>query len=336
MNGVRGAAIGAAILVAALVAIPSSEPPAGVSESEGRIGSIYLQFNRASSAIVAPIYRELLRGVQGKVYVGCPERADWEAFCREIGGPLDRFQPVLTGRPTSAWAKDRFIPVRVGRELRLLVPERPPATPGGKADWLVAWDLSRATGAVVRTLPLDFDGGDIWMTRELSFAGRALVEKNAPLNEAQIGAMLERELGTRVVFVEGAPHHLGMFLTPLDGRTVMVADPDWGKRLSSDGDWSHEWLPRLRALPDQLMKLGLRVVPVPFVPLSEERVYITYNNVLIDGKTVYLPEYEIPALDDAARAAWSAEGFEVRPIPARRLFPQRGVVHCLVNVLSRT
>jgi agmatine/peptidylarginine deiminase len=77
-------------------------------------------------------------------------------------------------------------------------------------------------------------------------------------------------------------------------------------------------------------------VAVPFLPTGEERAYVTYNNVVIDGKTVFMPVYDMPELDEAAEAVWRSEGFEVRRVPAADLLPCRGAVHCLVNVLERS
>jgi hypothetical protein len=328
----RGVAAGALLLLAGLLAMHAGEeaPAKGVSESDGRAGSVYIHFTRGSSAILGPVYRDLVRELRGPVYVACPEAEDWKSFEAAVGSD-ERFRPILTHRPTSSWAKDRFIPVRADGRLRLLVPERPPATPMGHADWLVAWDLARATGASVRTLPIDFDGGDVWMTDEIAFAGRLLIEKNPEFSETQIRRLLEAELGLRVVFVDGAPHHVGMFLTPIGGSTVMVADPD----LVPQGDRSAPWLANLRELPARLESEGFKVIRVPFAATDQERVYITYNNVLLDGSTVFMPVYDRPEMDRAARTIWESRGFTVRPIHASELYVHRGVVHCLVSVLSR-
>jgi hypothetical protein len=323
----RGGAAGAALLAAILILSRSDEPTCPVSESEGRIDSIYLQFTRRTSAITAPIYRELLRSIEGRVYVGCPAAEDWEEFRRLVGSG-ERFRPIFTGRKTSAWAKDRFVPVRVGRVLHLLVPDRPPAAAAGDPDWRVAWDVARAIGGVVRPLPIDFDGGDIWMTRDLAFAGRELLPRNPTWTEEKLRALLARELGVPVLFVEGAPHHLGMFMTPLDSKTVVVADP--GPPTAGEPSW----LGRLRTLPSALREAGIRTIAIPFEPTRDDLVYVTYNNVVIDGRAVFMPVYGRPT-DGAARAVWESEGYSVHPIPAHRIYVHRGVLHCMVNVLSR-
>jgi hypothetical protein len=68
--------------------------------------------------------------------------------------------------------------------------------------------------------------------------------------------------------------------------------------------------------------------------------FVTYNNALLerraDGRRhVYLPQFGLPALDAAGRAAWTALGAVVHPIDVSRIYPHHGAVRCLVNVLSR-
>lgn len=311
----RGAVIGGAVLGILLLAAPAQPAPRGVSESEGRIGRVCVHWTGAAASILAPVYRDLFRNFSGTLYVVCPSAENFESF-RALTGLTA--EPIITGRPTGAWARDRFIAVRAGDRLRLLVPEYPPATPGGTADWLVAWDVARATGAEVRTLPLQFDGGDVWVTRDAAFVNAGLGERAR--------AIFEAELGVKVVLVDGAPHHVGMFMTPLSARVVMLACPG--------ADSPQPWARKLRALRDQLERQGIRVVPLPFVPI-DDRVYVTYNNVLIDGNVVYMPTYDRPELDDEAARIWASEGFEVRRIRAVDLMSHRGTVHCLVNVIER-
>jgi len=67
---------------------------------------------------------------------------------------------------------------------------------------------------------------------------------------------------------------------------------------------------------------------------------LTYNNVLLemtDGRrTVYVPQYDWPDLDEAARTAWAKLGFEVRPIRGFAVSAMcGGSLRCCVKVLSR-
>ena len=67
---------------------------------------------------------------------------------------------------------------------------------------------------------------------------------------------------------------------------------------------------------------------------------LTYNNVIIEadaaGRRVYLPRYGWPAIDDAARDAWTALGFAVRPIDGLTISAMYGgALRCAVKVLAR-
>jgi hypothetical protein len=67
---------------------------------------------------------------------------------------------------------------------------------------------------------------------------------------------------------------------------------------------------------------------------------LTYNNVILeadkDGQRVYLPRYGWPAMDDAAREAWAALGFAVRPIDGLTISAMYGgALRCAVKVLAR-
>jgi len=58
---------------------------------------------------------------------------------------------------------------------------------------------------------------------------------------------------------------------------------------------------------------------------------------MTDGRrTVYVPQYDWPDLDEAARTAWAKLGFEVRPIRGFAVSAMcGGSLRCCVKVLSR-
>ena len=67
---------------------------------------------------------------------------------------------------------------------------------------------------------------------------------------------------------------------------------------------------------------------------------MTYNNVLIeearDGKTVYLPRYGWPAMDEAASRVWEEQGFAPRAIEGLTISAMYGgALRCSVKVLER-
>jgi hypothetical protein len=75
------------------------------------------------------------------------------------------------------------------------------------------------------------------------------------------------------------------------------------------------------------------------VPFHDPKTFITYTNGVFetrDGvRIVYMPWYDWPALDEAARATYASLGYRVHPVPVRALYPLRGTIGCLINVLAR-
>jgi len=103
-----------------------------------------------------------------------------------------------------------------------------------------------------------------------------------------------------------------------------------------------------------LERYGYRVERVPLLfggpeaepkPGDTERMraaypMLTYNNVIVEtdeaGRLVYIPRYGWPAMDDAARDAWTALGFAVRPIDGLTISAMYGgALRCSVKVLAR-
>jgi hypothetical protein len=117
---------------------------------------------------------------------------------------------------------------------------------------------------------------------------------------------------------------------------------------------SREVAPLLDAVALSLARHGYRVDRVPLLfggpeadPTTSDNgrmraayPMLTYNNVIIetDGteRRVYLPRYGWPAMDDAARDAWTALGFAVRPIDGLTISAMYGgALRCAVKVLAR-
>jgi hypothetical protein len=118
---------------------------------------------------------------------------------------------------------------------------------------------------------------------------------------------------------------------------------------------SREVAPLLDGVAASLERHGYRVERVPLLfggPEAEPRAddsermraaypMLTYNNVIVEtdaaGRRVYLPRYGWPAMDDAARQAWAALGFEARPIDGLTISAMYGgALRCAVKVLART
>jgi len=152
-----------------------------------------------------------------------------------------------------------------------------------------------------------------WATGGLVFVHRSVLTKNGGLPAEKVLGVLERELGAKAVVIDGPPHHVGMFATPLHDGRVLAGPPDVSRALR-DG--------------------GFETAELPWATTPRDRAYITYNNVVVSGRRVFMPAFGLDS-DAAAAAIWRAQGFEVIPIPCAPLYLSGGTIHCLVNVLAR-
>jgi len=104
-------------------------------------------------------------------------------------------------------------------------------------------------------------------------------------------------------------------------------------------DFTPPTLARFERAAAELAAAGYRVQRIPNVPF-DDKTYISYTNAVFDvrdgARVVYLPVYDLPALDDAAKRIYERLGWQVRPVRVRKVYPQHGTIGCLVNVLRRT
>jgi len=178
-----------------------------------------------------------------------------------------------------------------------------------------------------------------------SAAGAAIAERALKADPASVAAFEkwceEHFFGNRAIHeLNGAD---GPLTAPrVAGRTAeMIAK-------------SREVAPLLDGVAAALARYGYRVERVPLLfggPEAEpeaddtERMraaypMLTYNNVMVEadaaGRRVYLPRYGWPAMDDAAREAWTALGFTVRPIDGLTISSMYGgALRCSLKVLAR-
>ena len=109
---------------------------------------------------------------------------------------------------------------------------------------------------------------------------------------------------------------------------------------------------QLDAMARQFTDAGYQVIRIPaLVPdLTPKRnesgkempnyPFITYNNVLVENRhgtpTVYLPQYDFPALDSAGVERWAESGFQVTTIPGFTTSAMYGgALRCCTKVLLR-
>lgn len=332
---------------------PSAPRGTILSETSGAMTRIVIQFSSmAPEELLSPFHDFLTQIAEDvSVDVACRDQAEFLQFNARLsqwGVPHpERFRCVEVGLPITIWSKDRFVVVDGADGKTLLIPESPhEGDMLRQNDYQVASKLAAAAGWKVRRLPLMFDGGDVYATAGILFANHAMVEKNVPARfgtQEELKKFLEREMGKKVViFREGTPtHHIGMFITPLSDTTIVAGDPALATGLIDfpDADFSEGTVKKFHEAIAQLEELGFTVIRTPLIPTKKEKVYVTYNNSIIEErgskKIVYLPAYGIGTLDSLAAGVWKQAGFEVRPIRVKSVHHLGGTIHCMVNVLDR-
>lgn len=352
---------------ASLVLSPTPATAQLMTATDGALSELAIQFHRMSADRFLPVYEQLLKELSPDVAIRVVvSDAEDEAIFRAA---LDEWfadgpQPVVTfshtGRPITSWMRDRLavLPTTQGKT-RLLAPAMPMTGPEVRAhDWTVPWTLGEQLGpdVALRRSQYRFDGGDLIADERFTYVASPLFARNPDLPKATLTAMLTRDLGRPVLALTDTPdHHLGMFLTPLGNGTVVVADPNLARQLLADsdidaasiqvggapaGEPSAQLLRQFDNVIEQLEGLGLDVVHMPVLPTSQHYAWLSYNNVLSerrDGQLhVYLPVYDVPALDDAATAIWQEEGAIVHPIRVDGLFRLGGSVRCLTAPITRS
>jgi hypothetical protein len=330
-------------------------PPAPVmSETDGEIREIDIQYVVGADFTI-PIYREFLTqfNPRAKVYVVCPEEADFAELKEKLG--ISRMlAPIYTHHPQTPWAKDRWIALFRSDGIELLASRGEnlaDAWPTRKGDEKIAFDIASALGKGYRAKRggLFFDGGDILADGETVFVSPWLASKNIQktvADEKQLDQRLEEMFRQRIVrFPAGPEHHTGMFMVSLGHRRAMVGDPSMAKNyaqgpIPESADYSAETQAKFDAVAKTVESAGYCVTRIPVVPSTNQRAYVTYCNSIIDieaGKPmVYMPVFDgWEALNEAGKNAWETEGFEVRKVNCTTSYAKFGNIHCLVNVLRR-
>jgi hypothetical protein len=366
---------GATIL--ALTRSPERRPvPSGpiLSECDGHLHELVLQYEPAAKAIVAPVYRDYLRALDRdvSVHLVCPDRAAFEDFAAAVGPVQCHVSPILVGHPMTAWSRDRWVALTPAstRDATTLWSPRGEAGeevwPARAGDERIGRDIAAALSPSVRARRggLYFDGGDFLADSETVFVMPRVLQRNLQQtvrSRAEFLGLLSRELKRRVILLDEAPdHHAGMFMASVGGRTMLVGDPSLARELVSVEMKQHH-----RAATNEFMNLpggpdftaptqhlfdgvaaqcaaaGYRIIRIPVVPAQDGRTYLTYVNVLMDQhsgrRLVYLPFYRgVERLNAAARAAWEDLGYEIRPVDCTTAYRHFGCLHCLVNVLTRS
>jgi len=346
-------------------------PAAGplLSECDGALRRLVIQYaGEDDDDVVGPTYRAFLRQLPAgiDVHAVCPDEQAFAALRRRVGPTECRLTPVLVGHPITSWSRDRWLALRPseGEGATLLFSRAEDGAevwPARKGDQQVAGDLAAALGPAVRSRRSDlyFDGGDFAADNETAFARPSILLRNLQRTVATRAELIDSLTGAlkhSVVVLEGAPdHHVGMYLMPVGGRTVLVGDPKMAQDmlarteqeasavasyLPGGPDFTEATVASFEAVAEQCRVAGYRVVRIPIVPGSDGRTYLTYVNGILDerdGRRIaYLPAYSFAgSLNRAATEVWTELGYEVRPVECDACARHFGTLHCLVNVLQR-
>jgi hypothetical protein len=339
-----------------------------LSECDGALRRLVIQYAGGADDVVMPTYRAFLGQLPAgvEVCVVCPSEDEFRALVRGVGPTECRLTPVIVSHPITSWARDRWLALSPapGQPTTLLHPRAEDAAavwPARAGDQRIADDLAAALAPDVRARlsELYFDGGDVDADGETAFVRPNILLRNVQRTVAtrdELIAALSNLLQRRIVLLDGAPeHHVGMYLMPVGGRTVLVGDPKLAERVLAESpaetvaiasflpggaDFSEASVASFEAVADHCRSAGYRVVRIPIVPGRDGRTYLTYVNGIIDERDsrriFYMPEYTFAGrMNAAATAVWNEVGYEVRPVECDGCARCFGTLHCLVNVLRR-
>ncbi|HVS34128.1 MAG TPA: hypothetical protein VMS17_01020, partial [Gemmataceae bacterium] len=293
-----GVALGLAVALGILAFHrgPVPEAPAGplLSECDGALRRVVIQYSDAADDYLIPTYRDFLRQLPAgvDVRVVCPSTAVYESLKQRVGSTACSMTPVLVDHPITSWSRDRWLelgPKQGGPRTLLCSRAEDGAAvwPDRAGDQRIADDLAAALGPSMRVLHSDyyFDGGDFDADGETAFARPNIllrnVQRTVATKEDLIKAM-ETLFQRRVVVLEGAPdHHVGMYLMPVGNRTVLIGDPGLAQKelaksadeaaavaafLPGGPDFTAPTSARFEAVAKICEAAGYRVVRIPIVP----------------------------------------------------------------------
>jgi Porphyromonas-type peptidyl-arginine deiminase len=358
-----GAAAGvlASVLAVMLAAAFASRPVAPrlvPEDASGHLRRIAIHYVPGMDGRVMPVWRELFGALPDdvEVVVAVSRAADFDRLIARLGADgvsrLGRFRRAVVDRPLTTWSRDRMAALDGG----VLAPPRIQVASGARAgDWDAPFAIAREVyGGEPRIAELVFEGGDLAASRRFLFADGNLIGRNfgrGDATRAHLEAALGRTFRQELVWLGDEPgdvpeHHIMMYMVPLDDRTVIVGDARLGQRLAGAAFDALDPEPdfelhatRFDRAAAQLMARGFHVVRAPVVVLAGAGSYVTYTNALFDrdarGPVIYLPTYDIPALDRAAAALYESLGVRVVPIDVSTVYRLNGSLGCLVNVMAR-
>ena len=376
-QNVLGAALGLVAGFTFMAMVGEGErkrPPSGaiLSECDGHVRELVIQYEPGSKDVVATPYREFLGALEADVMVRvvCPSRAAFEDLLATVGSVKCNLEPVFVNHAMTTWSRDRWValaPAVNGGPTTIWSPRGEAAEeiwPARAGDERLGNDIAAVLNTSVRARrsSLYFDGGDLLADNQNVFVVPRVLQRNIQHttdNRDEFLGILRSELKRNVILLDESPdHHAGMFMASVGNGIMLVGDPSLGRKyvpLTSDADGSAtnefmhlpggpDFSPQTQrlfdAVAEQCARVGYKVVRIPVVPACDSRTYLTFVNVLMDQvagrRVVYIPIYRgVEPMNAAAREIWEGLGYEVRPVDCTSTYRHFGCLHCLVNVLRR-
>jgi hypothetical protein len=372
LHWIVGVALG---IAGALVLMPllggDGDPPeqstigAAISDCDGEIRELVIQYTPASTHIIHGPYRSFLTQLPAAVtvHVICPDRAAFDALCAHVGSTACKLNPIFVDHKLTCWSRDRWVALHPAGEstaVTLLSPQGELAAdvwPERKGDEQIGEGLQDALAPNVIAVrsELYFDGGDLVGDNETYFVTPNVRRRNLQRTvktEEELEKRLAEVLGRKIVLLKDAPdHHACMFMMPVGNKTVIVGDPRMARELLSEAeiaalpipegaDFGDATLAKFDAVATQCSEAGYKVVRIPLAPGKDGRVFLTPINAILDerdGKRmVYMPRFDgADKINDASTEVWKGLGYEVRPVDCTDCYRYFGSLRCLVNVLRR-
>ena len=361
-GGVVAGVIASALVAVTLGTTPRARAPRDrlvAEDASGHLQRIAIHYVPAMDARAMPVWHQLFRALPHDiaVEVAVPAERDFTRLIDHLRAAgiesLDRFHAVVVDHPLTTWSRDRMAALIGPGGGSVLAPPRVVAATGGRAgDWDAPFAIAREVyHAAPRISEIVFEGGDLVASSRHVFADANLIGRNlgrGDATRAHLEAALAHSFAQDIVWLGDAQgevpeHHIMMYMVPLDDTAALVGDVRQGLALAGGAVASDADLELHAARFDHVAALltakGFRVTRVPVVVLPGAGSYVTYTNALFDrdaaGPVVYLPTYQLPALDAEATRIYQSLGYRVVPIDVSTIYTLNGSLGCLVNVMAR-
>ena len=151
------------------------------------------------------------------------------------------------------------------------------------------------------------------------FGRKELIEKlkKAGISEKEINMILDE--AEKISPSTEKP--LDFLINEIDGDREFQENFDFlAKNLEKKEEYKVERLPYLG-------KLFEDAPPVP---------WLTYNNTVIDGDNIFIPNFDIPELDNPVNKVYKKYGYNPVPVDMTVISSMQGALNCVTKVLERT